>query len=129
MTGPVLAVLCLSTLLCLANPVASAEQHLRFKRGQTSLWVRGQLTQHRPALYYTIYARAGQYMRVEIVPLTADLHTEGSVKFPHSPLEPGNPGGVVFDEQLPTDGMYRIRVGQRFNETKAGRFMLKLWLR
>src|SRR5262245_60217116 len=76
------SVICLATLLCFvqANPVSSAEKHLRLKRGQTSICVRGQFTKQRPELYYTVYAHAGQQMRVEIVPMTADLHTQGSVK-------------------------------------------------
>jgi hypothetical protein len=68
-------------------------------------------------------------MRVEVVPMTTNLRTQGSVKFPYSPLEPGSPGGVVFDEQLPEDGLYHIRIGQRFNEKKAGGFMLKIQIR
>ena len=68
-------------------------------------------------------------MRVEIVPVTGELNTEGNVKYPHSNLEPGNPGGVVFDEDLPEDGVYRIRVGQRFNEKKVGKFILKVSIR
>jgi len=32
-----------------------------------------------------------------------------NVHFPHGDLEPGGPGGVIFNEQLPDDGLYRIR--------------------
>src|SRR2546425_11663280 len=116
-TCPIFSAISLATLLFFIQPTppASADTLLRLKPGRTSLRVRGQFTKKNPERYYAVYARAGQHMRVEIIPLTANLHTEGNVKFPRSELEPGNPGGVVFDEQLPEDGMYRIRVGQRFN--------------
>ena len=125
---PVVLAISLMFLLLFVRvyPVQSANAYIKLKHGQTSLCVKGQFTKRRPERYYTIYARAGQQMRVEVLPVTADLNTEGSVKFPHSELEPGNPGGVVFDETLPKDGIYRIRVGQRFNEKKIGRFILKI---
>jgi hypothetical protein len=116
-------------LLCQVGLVANAEIRLKFKRDQTAISVRGQFTSRRSERYYTVSARAGQHMRVEIIPLTVNLNTVGNVKYPHNKLELGNPGGVVLDEDLPEDGVYRIRVGQRFNEKKVGRFILKVSIR
>jgi hypothetical protein len=109
-----------------ASPSRSVDHHLKFKRGQNTICVKGQFIKKRAEVYYTVYGHAGQHMRVEIIPLTANLNTQANIKFPSSNLEPGNPGGVVFDEKLPEDGIYRIRVGQRFNEKKVGRFMIKI---
>lgn len=79
--------------------------------------------------FYCVEAHGGQRMRVTVVPQIPDLHTQGNVRYPHGDLEPGAPGGVVLDERLTQDGVYRIRVGQRFNERKAGRFELIVELR
>jgi hypothetical protein len=50
------------------------------------------------------------------------------VRFPQGDLEPGASGGVVFDEQLPIDGLYRIRIAQRYGENKPGQFELLIEL-
>jgi hypothetical protein len=34
------------------------------------------------------------------------------MRFPQGDLEPGGPGGVIFNEQLPEDGVYQIRIRQ-----------------
>src|SRR5262245_34899575 len=71
------------------NPLARADKHLRLKQDHTPICVEGQFTKKSSERYYTVRARAGQHMRVEVVPITANLNTEGSVKFPNSDLEPG----------------------------------------
>jgi hypothetical protein len=107
--------------------VATAQQsedceHLELT--QRTIRLAGSFTAERPEKFYCFSARRGQQARIIIVPQTADLNTQGSLRFPHGDLEPGGPGGLIFDEQLPEDGLYRLRIGQRFGEKKAGEFDL-----
>src|SRR5262245_6355577 len=87
----------------------------------------GTLTVERPEGFYCVFGQRGQHMKITIKPQTPDLNTVGNVRFPLGDLEPGGPGGVIFDEQLPDDGLYRIRVAQRF-EKKPGQFELTIEL-
>jgi hypothetical protein len=125
---PYLAVQGLILLLITAQACfgAQAARTIKFKRGQTSVQVKGQFTRDTPEVSYTIRARAGQHMRVEVIPLTRHLNIEGHVKFPKSDLEPGNPGRFILDENLPEDGTYRILITQRYNERRTGKFILKI---
>jgi hypothetical protein len=107
--------------------VATAQQsedceHLELT--QRSIRLAGSFTAERPEKFYCFFARRGQQARIRIVPQTADLNTQDNLRFPHGDLEPGGPGGLIFDEQLPEDGLYRLRIGQRFGEKKAGQFDL-----
>src|SRR5215471_14235733 len=58
----------------------------------------GSFTAERPEKFYCFFARRGQQVRITIEPQTADLNTQGNLRFPHRDLEPGGPGGVIFNE-------------------------------
>jgi hypothetical protein len=106
----------------------AAEPTVPCREGPQHIRLEGQFTTQRAERFYFVCARAGQWMTVRITPLTRDLDTEGNVRYPSGSLEPGAPGGLVFDERLPENGIYRVRVGQRFNERHQGRFALDISL-
>jgi hypothetical protein len=117
-------------LLIALLPASAIAQEIKdcehVQLAQRTVRLIGVFTAERPEKFYCVFARRGQHMRITIVPQTSDLNTQGSVRFPQGDLEPGGPGGVVFNEQLPEDGVYRIRIGQRFGEKKPGQFELML---
>jgi hypothetical protein len=99
-------------LLFQRDLAAAGTQWIIFKPGQTSAMVEGRFSKDVTAVYYSLHARAGQHMRVNIRPLTPTLITAGVVISP-SGKEDGGPGGLVFDSDLSETGVYRIRVTQR----------------
>jgi hypothetical protein len=99
------------------------------KLEHNSVRLLGTFSAERSERFYCLLAKRGQRMRITVNPQTSDLNTQGSVRFPQSDLEPGGPGGVVFDEPLPTDGIYRIRITQRYGEKNTGLFELVIDLR
>lgn len=70
--------------------------------GQRSAWMSG----IRSVRWFSIRARARQTM---VVVVKGAGPTRGTVYFPNG-LREGQPGGRVFDGQLPVSGTYRIRV-------------------
>jgi hypothetical protein len=118
----------LVALLTASAPAQDIQDCERVTLDQRSIRRVGTFTAERPERFYCVLAQRGQRMRITIIPQTPDLNTQGSVRFPQSDLEPGGPGGVVFDEQLPVDGLYRIRIAQRYGENKPGRFELMIEL-
>jgi hypothetical protein len=119
-----LAVILLVALLPTQTTSQRADNCKQIHQVQGTARLIGEFTAKSSEKFYCVFARRGQSMRVTVVPQTPDLNTEGNVRFPRGDLEPGGPGGVILSERLPDDGIYRIRIAQRFGEEKPGRFEL-----
>lgn len=101
-------------------------RRIMFKQGRTSVSIRGRLNGTSDEDYFVLRAKRGQHMRVEI---TGDGPTRGVVLFPNGEQE-GQPGGVVFDDDLQATGDYRIRVTESsMAEGWRGTFILKVEVR
>lgn len=101
-------------------------RRIMFKQGSTHVSIRGRLNGMNDEDYFVLRAKRGQHMRVEI---TGDGPTRGVVHFPNGG-EDGGPGGVVFDDDLPATGDYRIRVTESsMAEAWRGTFILKVEVR
>lgn len=124
-----LACYTLLLLIILHSPVSARNiktHRINFKRGATSASVRGYLRGGRDEEYFVLRAKAGQHMRVEIV---GDGAMVGVVYAPSGKQE-GQPGGVVFDDDLTETGDYRIRVSEHLMaEAWRGYFTLKVEVR
>ena len=83
-----------------------AEQKIVFKRGAIQSVSSGRLNSVTDELRFVVRARAGQRMRLS---LEADGPTRGTVVMPNGD-ESGEPGELFFDDVLPADGDYRIRI-------------------
>jgi hypothetical protein len=119
-----LAVILLVALLPTKTTSQRAHHCVRISQVQETVRLIGEFTAESPEKLYCVFARRGQRMRVTVVPQTPDLNTQGNVRYPRTDLQPGGPGGVILNEQLPDDGIYRNRIAQRFGEKKPGRFEL-----
>jgi len=105
---------------------ARGVRRINFRHGQTHVSIRGHLNGINDEDYFVLRARRGQHMRVEII---GDGPTRGVVLFP-SGGQDGAPGGVVFDDDLPDTGDYRIRVTESsMGEAWRGSFILKVEIR
>ena len=79
---------------------------IAFERGAYSGQASSTLTGIRSKRWFVVNARAGQTM---IVIVNGAGPTRGIVHFPNGQSD-GQPGGRVFDDQLPVSGNYRIEV-------------------
>jgi len=118
---------CLGLSLCLGLGAVGnswgSDQRISFRRGAVQAQVTGHLSGIGPQVCYLAKARSGQHMRVEIV---GDGPTRGTVKFP-SGEGSGQPGGVIFDEDLSETGDFRICVEEsQMADQWNGKFILKL---
>lgn len=89
-----------------ANAPSSAETRIVFKRGAIEAVARGALTKIDDEVRFVVRARSGQQMRLIV---DADGPTRGFVTFPNGD-EAGSPGENFFDDTLPADGDYHIRI-------------------
>jgi hypothetical protein len=96
----------------------------RVAPAQGPIHLTGVFTIERPERFYCVHAQRGQRMTVRIKQ-NSNLDLVCNVRFPGGSPEPGGPGGTCFDEQLPDDGDYQIRVAQKF-EKKTGQFELTI---
>jgi hypothetical protein len=108
----------------------AADTCIRLEAGTQAVHIiHGRFSRGRSKVTYCFTAVASQHVLIDIKP-SDDLNTEGHVEFlgpPRKPdWSPGSPGGIVFNEELPWQGKYLLVVGQRFNEKKAGSFMVKI---
>jgi hypothetical protein len=113
-------------LVILASQVgsvtAAADRRIRLKHGQTTGSVKGRLKNIHDQAFFVLWARKGQHMRVNI---QGEGPTRGEVIAPSGQGIGGSPGGVVFDEDLPETGDYRIRVTESMMaEEWKGSFVL-----
>jgi hypothetical protein len=77
---------------------------------------------------FALKARAGQTLRVRIVPETPGLVTAGDVTAPSGSQLGGGPGGLIFEGRLPQTGTYHLRVRRRAGPS-SGQFRLSLEVR
>ena len=85
--------------------------------------VKGYLRGVNDQALYVLRARAGQHMRVEINGRGA---IRGMVIFP-SGKQDGQPGGLIFDDNIDEAGDYRIRVTESsMGDAWRGSFVLKI---
>lgn len=89
-----------------ANAPSAAETRIVFKRGAIEAVARGTLTKIDDEVRFVVRARSGQRMRLIV---DADGPTRGFVTFPNGD-EAGSPGENFFDDTLPADGDYHIRI-------------------
>ena len=109
----------------LVSPVRAqkAPQRLTFARGATVVRVTGYLRGINDQALYVVRARPGQHMRVEI---NGRGPTRGMVIFP-SGKQDGQPGGLIFDDNIDESGDYRIRVTESsMGDAWRGSFVLKI---
>jgi hypothetical protein len=119
---PVVAPIFLASFLVLPA-AAQKTQRITFARGATVARATGYLRGIRDEAFFVLRASAGQHMRVEIKGAGA---TRGSVIFP-SGREDGQPGGVIFDDNIDETGDYRIRVTEsQMAESWRGSFSIKV---
>ena len=89
-----------------ADAPAAPETRIVFNRGAVESEAHGKLTTMSDQLRFVVRARAKQHMLLSV---DAPGATRGFVTFPNGE-EVGSPGAVFFDDALPTDGDYRIRI-------------------
>jgi len=100
-----------------------APQRVTFARGATVARVTGYLRGINDEALFVLRAQAGQHMRVEINGRGA---TRGVVIFP-SGRQDGQPGGLIFDDNIDEAGDYRIRVTESsMANAWRGSFVLKI---
>jgi hypothetical protein len=98
-------------------------QRVTFARGATVARVTGYIRGTNDEALFVLRARAGQHMRVEINGRGA---TRGVVIFP-SGKQDGQPGGLIFDDNIDESGDYRIRVTESsMANAWRGSFVLKI---
>ena len=106
--------------------VPPAVRRITFERGANQGVGSGQLQSKSDELDFVVLARAGQRMRLS---LEADGPTRGTVEMPNGD-ESGEPGEAFFDDVLPADGDYRIRIKESSNgEAWTGRVVLHVRIR
>ena len=88
------------------NAPSAAETRIVFKRGAMEAVARGVLTKIGDEVRFVVRARSGQRMRLIV---DAEGPTRGFVTFPNGD-EVGSPGDNFFDDTLPADGDYHIRI-------------------
>jgi hypothetical protein len=100
-----------------------APQRIIFARGATVAQATGYLRGMRDTAWFVLRAGAGQHMHVEI---DARGATRGTVIFP-SGKQDGQPGGVIFDDNIDETGDYKIIVSESMMaDAWRGRFTVKV---
>lgn len=108
------------------STAAKRVRRIRFKTGATVASVTGSLKGINDEATFVLRARSGQHMKVNI---SAPGSTRGVVIFP-SGKQDGQPGGMIFDDELTETGDYRIRVTEsNMGESWRGSFVLKVEIR
>ena len=118
-----IAAFCLIFVALASSLSAGVDRALVFKRGQTRVLVKGQITHENDRVCFSLRGRAGQHAKVRIIPNGA-LLTSGHVESPSGKGD-GGPGGVVFDDTIHETGVYRICVEQR-QQSQPGTFQLEV---
>jgi|SRR5580658_5572701 hypothetical protein len=105
---------------------SSAESRIVFERGAIEAVARGALTKIDDQVRFVVRARSGQQMRLIV---DADGPTRGFVTFP-SGDEVGSPGSNFFDDTLPADGDYHIRITESLmGESWSGKITLHVMIK
>jgi len=120
--------ICISLSLGALSSPAHAQvqdQRIVFKKGAVQALVTGTLKSKEEKCYLA-NARSGQHMKVEIL---GDGPTRGTVKFPSGEGE-GQPGGLIFDDELKESGDFRICVEEsQMANPWSGKFALKVYIK
>lgn len=107
-------------------PASPVEQRIIFKRGAIESVSIGRLQSMSDQLHFVVRARARQHMRLT---LEAAGPTRGTVVMPNGDKW-GEPGDAFFDDVLPADGDYRIRITEAsMGESWAGKVLLHVWIK
>jgi hypothetical protein len=118
-----LAVLVTAAFLISPAVAQKAPQRVTFARGATVARATGYLRGINDEAVFVLRAKAGQHMRVEV---NARGATRGIVIFP-SGKQDGQPGGVIFDDNIDEAGDYHIRVTESsMGDSWRGSFVLKV---
>jgi hypothetical protein len=125
--GFVLLFILVLMLSCIqASTAAKRARRIRFKTGATAARVSGSLKGIGDEALFVLRARSGQHMKVNI---SGAGPTRGTVIFP-SGKQDGQPGGMIFDDELTETGDYRIRVTEsNMGEAWRGSFVLEVEIR
>lgn len=109
-----------------ADVPPAPETRIAFKRGAVEAEAHGTLTSLHDALRFRVRAQANQHMRLVV---DAPGATRGFVSFPNG-QEVGSPGAAFFDDTLPVDGDYRIRIIESpMGEAWQGNVTLHLYIK
>ena len=120
--------------MALVNRDAVAQQsgsvkQISFEKGAICTRVRGQLAAGQDAVSYSLQAREGQHMIVNLAPwgTGTEFANSGTVTFP-SGKQDGGKGGIIYDARLTESGEYKIRVGRNLMATQGGKasFVLEI---
>jgi len=123
LTAMIAGAFLISSALVSTVRAQKAPQRVTFARGATVARATGYLRGVNHAALFVLRARAGQHMRVEI---NGRGSTRGVVIFP-SGKQDGQPGGVIFDDNIDESGDYRIRVTESsMGDAWRGSFVLKV---
>ena len=114
---------------------ARPPERIRFTTGAISAQVRGRFTPANERVRYVIKAGHGDYMVINIIPVTRGLTMAGTVVSPSGRGE-GGPGGIIMNSLLFENGDYLIEVNQHTmgSNYKSGSFILEVvitpgWMR
>ena len=106
-----------------ADAPSRPETRIVFKHGAIQAVAHGALTKIDDEARFVVRARSGQQMRLTV---DADGPTRGSVTFPNGETV-GSPGQIFFDDTLPADGDYRIRITESpMGESWDGKITLRV---
>lgn len=124
----VAALLLLLTLLAGAAEAQTPDRRVRFARGATRARVSGRLTAARPEAVFVFRARRGQHARVRLVRAAGPVRTYFVLP---GGEEEGQPGaGIIYEDELPATGDYRVRVHQSpMGNPWRGPFLLEITIR
>jgi hypothetical protein len=123
LTAMIAGVLLISSSFVASVRAQKTPQRVTFARGATVARATGYLRGVNDAALFVLRARAGQRMRVEI---NGRGSTRGMVIFP-SGKQDGQPGGIIFDDNIDESGDYRIRVTESsMGDAWRGSFVLKV---
>jgi hypothetical protein len=125
--------ICVCTLLFAtpANPQTHGRpfttQRIRFTIGAISAQVPGQFSRANPRPRYSIRAKAGDHLVVNIIPITKGLTMGGTVATPSGQGD-GGPGGIILNADLTETGDYTIEVSQHTmgSNYSSGNFLLEV---
>jgi hypothetical protein len=137
--GSSAALICAALALLVPAAIAAAQSGsspktaypMRFIPGAITAQVRGRIPKANMSIYYTLKAKSGQHMTVNLIAPERGFAVSGVVTAP-SGKEDGGPGpGVVFDRALSETGSYVIRVSPNLmaSQRQTGPFMVEVIVR
>lgn len=115
-----LSQLIFTSLLVLSPIMSHANTPIYFAKNRTSTTVTGTLSPKQTAKTYTISAKKGQYMRVELFPKkgSPEFANVGEVTAPSGKMQ-GDKGGIIYQACLPETGQYQLRIARNLMATQG----------